>query len=127
MVKKTITRADKKDMAYSEDYRKRALEYMDEGHTYEELYEAFKIYPSRISQWRKLQEKTGGLKPQYRETRSGKIDMKRLEQELERKPDAYLSELAAIFGCTDQAIFYALKRLKITVKKNSIHTPKNQR
>jgi transposase len=52
--------------------------------------------------------------------------MKQLEQALERKPDAYLSELAAIFGCTEQAIFYALKRLKITGKKNSIHTPRNQ-
>jgi transposase len=114
-------------MAYSEDFRKRALEYMDEGHTYDELYEAFKIYPSRISQWRKLQKETGGLKPQYRETRSSKIDMKKLEQALERKPDAHLSELAAIFDCTGQAIFYALKRMKVTVKKNSIHTPKNQR
>jgi transposase len=113
-------------MAYSEDFRRRAIEYIDEGHTYDELYEAFKIYPSRISEWRKLLNKTGELKPQYRETRSSKIDMKQLEQVLERKPDAYLSELAAIFGCTEQAIFYALKRLKITNKKNSIHTPKNQ-
>lgn len=113
-------------MAYSEDFRKRAIEYMDEGHTYEELYEAFKIYPSRVSEWRKLLKETGGLKPQYRETRSSKIDMRKLEQALERKPDAYLSELGAIFGCTEQAIFYALKRLKVTVKKNNIHTPKNQ-
>ena len=113
-------------MAYSEDFRKRALEYMDEGHTYDELYEAFKIYPSRISAWRKLQKETGGLKPQYRETRSSKIDMEKLKQALERKPDAYLSELAALFGCSDQAIFYALKRLKVTVKKNSIHTTKSR-
>jgi transposase len=98
---------------------------MDEGHTYDELYEAFKIYPARISEWRKLLRETGGLKPKYRETRSIKRDMKQLEQALERKPDAYLSELAAIFGCTEQAIFYALKRLKITSKKNSIHTPKS--
>jgi transposase len=104
-------------MAYSEDFRKRAIEYMDEGHTSAELYEAFRLYPSRISEWRKLLKETGELKPRYRETRSSKIDMKKLEQELERNPDAYLHELAAIFGCTEQAIFYALKRIKITVKK----------
>jgi transposase len=125
MVKKLISKADKQNMAYSEDFRKRALEYMNEGHTYEELYEAFKIYPSRIAKWRKLLNNTGLLKPQYRETRSRKIDLKELEQALERKPDAYLSELAAQFNCTEQAIFYALQRLKVTVKKNNTHTPKN--
>ena len=40
-------------MAYSEDFRRRALEYMDAGHTYKALYEAFKIYPSAIASWRK--------------------------------------------------------------------------
>jgi transposase len=119
-------KADKQDMAYSEDFRRRAIEYIEEGHTYEELYDAFKIYPSRITEWRKLLKETGGLKPQYRETRSSKIDMKELEEALERKPDAYLSELASLFGCTEQAIHYALKRMKITVKKNNIHTRKNQ-
>ena len=112
-------------MAYSEDFRKRALAYMDEGHTYEELYEAFKIYPSAIASWRKLHSETGSLKPQYRKTRSGKIDKEALQRAVEEKPDAYLSELAKPFDCTEQAVFYALKKLNITVKKNSIHTPKN--
>ena len=112
-------------MAYSIDFRERALEYMDEGHTYKELYEAFKIYPSAISKWRKLLEETGSLKPQYRETRSRKIDKEKLSRAAEEKPDAYLSELAKPFGCTEQAVFYALKKMKITVKKNSIHTPKS--
>jgi transposase len=112
-------------MAYSKDYRERAIAYLDEGHTYEELYETFKVYPSRIAEWRKLLNETGDLKPQYRKTRSRKIDLEKLEQALERKPDAYLSELAAQFNCTEQAIHYALKRLKTTVKKNSIHTPKS--
>ena len=33
------------------------------------------------------------------------------------KPDAYLSELAKLFNCTDSAVFYALRRWKITRKK----------
>ena len=33
---------DKGSMAYSKDFRERAIAYKDEGHTYEELYEAFK-------------------------------------------------------------------------------------
>jgi transposase len=113
-------------MAYSEDFRRIAIEYMDEGHTYKELYEAFKIYPSAIEDWRKLLKETGTLKPQYKETRKRKIDKAKLEEALERKPDAYLSELAKPFECTPQAVHYALEKIKITVKKNDIPIRKNQ-
>jgi transposase len=112
-------------MAYSIDFRERALAYMDEGHTCDELYEAFKIPPTTLLSWRKLLSETGSLKPQYRKTRSGKTDKEKLLQAIEEMPDAYLSELAKPFGCTEQAVFYALKKLDVTVKKNSIHTPKN--
>jgi len=104
-------------MAYSVDFRKRAIAFMDEGHTGKQLYAAFKIWPSEVSKWRKLLEETGSLEPKYRKTRRGKIDLQKLQQAIERKPDAYLSELAKEFNCTDQAIHYALKRLKITLKK----------
>ena len=56
-------------MAYSKDYRKAAIEYMEKGHSKEELNEAFGIYPSRITAWRKLQRETGSLEPQYKEIR----------------------------------------------------------
>ena len=105
------------NMAYSIDFRKKAVEYMDKGHTKEELYEAFGIYPSRITEWRKLFKETGSYEPQYRETRQRKIDPQKLEQEVERKPDLILSELAVIFNCTEQAVFYALKRNGLTLKK----------
>ncbi|WP_320412793.1 IS630 transposase-related protein [Candidatus Rhabdochlamydia oedothoracis] len=36
---------------------------------------------------------------------------------IEKNPDHFLSEIAKHFGLTLQAIFYALKRLKITRKK----------
>ena len=97
---------------------------MKEGHTYKELYESFKIYPSDIARWRKALEETGTLEPRYPKTRVGKIDLERLEQAIEETPDAYLSELAKEFGCTKQAVFMALKKLKITVKKRVLHTPR---
>jgi transposase len=112
-------------MAYSEDLRRRALAYMDAGHTYKELYEAYKIYPSAIARWRKLLSETGSLEPQYPETHAGKIDISALEKALEEKPDQYLSELAKPFGVTKQAVFYALKKAKITRKKRRSHTVKN--
>jgi len=112
-------------MAYSKDYRKAAIEYMEKGHSKEELYEAFGIYPSRINAWKKLLRETGSLEPQYKETRERKIDLGELTAAIERKPDATLGELAKIFDCTEVAIFYALKRAKVTLKKNNSNTQSN--
>ena len=113
-------------MTYSVDFRRKAIEFMDKGHTGKELKEVFGIYPSEIGKWRKLVAETGTLEPQYKETRSGKIDMSKLQRAVEERPDAYLSELAKQFGCTKQAIYYSLTRLRITRKKRHSHTPKNQ-
>ena len=108
-------------MAYSIDFRKRAIEYMNEGHSEKELYEAFKILPSNVYRWRKLLERTGLLKPEYRKTRKRKIDIEELERAVERKPDITLPELAKMFNCTKQSIDAALKRAKITRKKRRSH------
>ena len=85
---------------------------MDKGHTGKELREAFGIYPSEVNKWRKLLKETGSLGPKYPKRRAGKIDLEKLEKVVEERPDAYLHELAKEFGCTKQAVFYALKRLK---------------
>ena len=111
-------------MAYSIDFRKRAIEFMDEGHTEEELYEAFKIRATNVRRWRKLLEENGSLNPQYRETRCRKIDPEELKQALERKPDATLPELAKQFDCAKQSIDYRLKTLQITRKKRHLPTKK---
>jgi transposase len=73
-----------------------------------------------------LLEETGSLKPRYKRTRKRKIDLEKLQKTVEEKPDSYLFELAKPFDCTEQAVFYALKKLKITVKKNDIHMRRNQ-
>lgn len=104
-------------MAYSEDFRKRAIEYKNEGHSEKEVYEAFKVPQSTVNRWKKLLERTGSLKPEYRKTRKRKLDKKELERAVERKPDITLPELAKMFGCTKQAVHAALKKAKITRKK----------
>jgi transposase len=114
-------------MAYSVDFRRAAIEYWQAGHSEEELYEAFKIYPSRIYEWLRHEKKTGSLKACYAKRRKRKIDLEELRQAVERKPDAYLSELAKQFSCTEQAVFYALKKIEITVKKNSSPMQNNRR
>ena len=49
--------------------------------------------------------------------RKRKIDKDILRQAVKDNPDIYLYELAKMFDCTEQAVFYALEKLKITRKK----------
>ena len=51
-------------------------------------------------------------------TRKRKIDREKLRQAVAEKPDAYLRELAEQFACTEQAVFYMLRKLDITLKEN---------
>jgi len=104
-------------MAYSNDYRKRAIDYKDSGHTFVELREAFKIPPRTYCDWkRKFAE--GYCDRKVKRQRKRKIDREKLRQAVAEKPDAYLRELAKQFDCTAQAVFYMLGKLGITLKKN---------
>jgi len=105
-------------MAYSEDYRKAAIEFKHNGHTFAQLKEAFKITARTYYQWIELQEKTGSLRYRNAKVRRRKIDPEKLQQAIEEKPDAYLRELAAKFGVSTTSIHKCLRKHKITYKKN---------
>jgi transposase len=107
-------------MAYSIDFREAAIRFKQAGHTFAELKEAFGITSQTYYNWLNLKENTGTLEVRKVKHRIRKIDLEKLEQVVKEQPDAYLSEIAATFNCTPQAVFYALKRNKITYKKTSL-------
>ena len=49
-----------------------------------------------------------------------KVNMDKLSKDVAKNPDAYLSERAEHFKVSVSCIFYALKRLDISYKKNSV-------
>jgi transposase len=104
-------------MAYSLDFKKRAVAYKGEGHTFKQLREAFNIPPETYYEWKEKLE-NGYYATKIKRERPGKIDKEQLKKAVEEKPDAYLYELAEPFGCTPQAVFLMLGKLKITLKKN---------
>jgi putative transposase len=112
-------------MSYSKDYKKRAVEYKREGHTVSETREAFRMAESTLHQWEK--EYDAGFPEKPKRTCEKKINKEALRRAVEECPDSELSELAEPFGCTPQAIFYALKRMGITRKKRRLPIPKNQK
>ena len=109
---------------YGIDFIRRAVAYKDEGHTFIELKNAFKIPPETYYIWKgKLENGYSGEKV-FRERRR-KIGKELLRQTIAGKPDLFLHELAEMFDCSVQAVFYALEKLDITRKKNNSPIRKN--
>jgi len=105
-------------MSYDVKYRQRALSYMDEGHSYRETAEVFKVSTTTLQKWKSQLNETGTLAPKERKGTWRKIDPDKLRKFVAENPDAYQHEIAAEFGVRLYAIQRALKRLKITRKKN---------
>jgi transposase len=104
-------------MAYSEDYKIRAVEYYHEGHSREEVKRVFKVWPKTLRDWEN-RIKSGNLKPSYPKTRKPrKLPPNELTAYVEQHPDAFLKEIAVHFSCSDTAVRKALRRLNITRKK----------
>ena len=103
-------------MTYSTDLRKRVLKYVEDGGSKEDAVNIFGVCMKTIWNWIK-RHKQGNLPPKIKEVRPRKIDNDRLKKCIEGNPDAYLREIAEEFGVTPPAVFYACKRLRITLKK----------
>jgi len=113
-------------MAYSIDYIKRAVAYKQEGHTFKQLREAFGIPNETYYDWKEKLEK-GCYDIKIKRERKRKIDKERLKQAVIENPDAYLYELAELFECSQPAVFYALAKLGITLKKRPLPIAKNRK
>jgi len=106
-------------MAYDVKYRLRAVEYWGEGHKKRETAALFRVSPTTLQKWKTQLKETGTLEPKKRKQTWRKIDPDQLKRYVEENPDAYLREMADVFHCTIHAIEGALKRVKISRKKNN--------
>ena len=88
---------------------------------YQETSDRFDVPIRTLFRWKRQLEPV-----EKRNKPATKIDMDKLLTHVKNQPDAYLYERAETFGVNLQAIFYALKRLGVSYKKNE-NTPKSQR
>ena len=104
-------------MSYSKDLRSRVLEYVAQGGSKVEASRRFGVSRAIVFVWlktpRRVEAKKTGPKGAW------KIDIPALEARLKARPDSYQNELASALGVTPAAICLALKRLKISRKKNA--------
>ena len=105
-------------MAYSKDFIERAVAYKDKGNSFSQLREAFGIPSATYYDWKEKIESGFDFGVKTKKERSRKIDREKLKQAVQENPGAYLYELARPFGCSPQAVFRMLEKMKITLKKN---------
>ena len=114
-------------MAYDEKFRRKAVEYKDNEHTFKQLKETFGISSSTYYKWRKNKVSSGFyvLPKLAKATRRRKVDPGELMKIVEENPDLFLHEIAQKFDCSVVAIFKRLKQQKITLKKRRSHIRKS--
>jgi len=105
-------------MAYSRDLRENVIAYLANGHTQESAKAVFNVGLTTIKRWKKQYEETGDLSKKAPKRSFKKIDPEKLTAYVAENPDAYLREIAEAFGCTDMAVYYAMRKLEITRKKD---------
>lgn len=113
--------------AYSQDLRERVLGFLETNNDKKAASSLFKVGIASIYRWIRIKNTRGNLEPLQREYAYKKIDYKALKKHLEAHPDHFLFEIAEEFSVTRQAIFYALKKLKITRKKRRLSTGKGMK
>ena len=104
-------------MSYSVDLREKVMEYRA-THSIRKTAKIFGVSVSAIQDWEKIQQKTGKLDKKPLERKWRKIDPEKLRAYIAERPDAFLEEIAEAFECSGEAIRLAMKKLKITRKKN---------
>ena len=102
---------------YSVDLREKVLLYLEKNHDKNAASSIFQVGIATIYRWVARKKEKGTLEPLRRKYAYKRIDDEKLIEYVKAHPDHFLSEIANHFGLTPQAIFYAIKRLKITRKK----------
>ena len=108
-------------MAYSIDIKQKALDYLDRCGCINEVATAFAVDRSTIRSWVKKRQ-SGNLACASGGYRHSKIDKQKLLELIKENPEAYLDEIAKEFNCSAVAVFNALKKMNISLKKRQVPT-----
>jgi transposase len=114
-------------MAYSVDFRKRALQAVRDGYTKTEVNAMFRLSENTLRDWEKLEAQTGSLNNRPLNRKARKIDREKLLEFYKENPFSTNEETATTFKCSVSGLKYAKKQLKITRKKKQNFTVKEMK
>ena len=100
-------------MSYSVDLRSRVVAFVRNGGSKAEASRRFEVSIWCVTDWLKRKD----LTPITPSRRKGKLDWDAVKKHVETYPDMILKERAKHFKVHINAIWYALKKMKITHKK----------
>lgn len=110
-------------MAYSVDLRMKAVKrYLESGDSFAQTGKIFDVGATTVRSWVVQYEETGDLSNKPLSRKPKKLDPDKLRAYVKDHSDDTQQEIAEAFGCTNQAVSKALKRLKITRKKKRFAT-----
>ena len=110
-------------MTYSHDFRSKVLNIRkQESLSMAKVAKRFGISLTSVMRWsNNIESRSTRNKP------ATKIDMDALKRDIELYPDAYQYERATRLGVGEHCVWYALKLLNITYKKNPAASKSNPR
>jgi len=109
-------------MTYSLDMRRQVLKIrIEEELSMAKVAKRFGVGVASVMRWSK------NIEAIKKRNRSAKIDMEAFKRDVEQYPDAYQHERAVRLGVSDYCVWYALKRLGVTYKKNTSASKGNPR
>ena len=110
-------------MTYSTDLRKRVVTFVNEGGSKAGASRRFEVSLWCVNDWCKRDD----LSPKPHPLRHRKIDKEALRRHVQEYPDALLRERAQHFGVHINAIWYSMRKMKLTHKKNdALHRKESQ-
>jgi len=101
-------------MTYSLDLRKRVVGFVNEGGSKAEASRRFEVSLWCVNDWCKRDD----LAPAPHPMRHRKLDKEALRRHVQQYPDALLRERAEHFGVYINAIWYSMRKMKLTHKKS---------
>ena len=104
-------------MAYSSDLRKRVLAFIAAGGKKTQACRQFSIARATLYTWLNAEDPLARQKPGPRGPRT--LDLQALEKHVSDFPDQTQAERACHFGVSEFCVYYGLKTLGITRKKNT--------
>lgn len=107
---------------YSNDLRKKVINYLEKGNSKKEASKVFELHRNTVSQWWKRYKKENLCCAKPRPGAKRRLDQEALAEFVKSNPDSRLYEMASKFNVTSAWISIVLRKLGFSYKKNSSPT-----
>lgn len=103
--------------SYSQDFRKKVIEYVDRGNSCHKASIKFEIASNTVSNWYKRYQLEGNYLPKKVGGKRGRIKDEDVSDYVKSNPNFILSEMGKYFGMSAAGALYWLRKLRYSYKK----------